>query len=331
MIKVLQIRETPKTKCGGIDANCRAIESAFLDDPNIYIHPIMDFPSNTACITGRGYISYSDVSNAVKQLDPDIIHIHGSYTYTVMQSILAAVRNKKKVVYSPHFHPFYALTKPVTGKVFFHLFIRPFLKLVDTVITINDEDTHWFEKYHQEVIRIPHWSKIDLNKHRQNDAKKGNMILFVGRINDPVKGIEHIYSLPEGTYDIHCIGKGDLLERSDITQHINISDEEMLALYKEASLLVVPSRYEAFSYVSVEALSCGTPIVVSDRVRISDYFENCKYVQTFNYGDTKDFIAAVKRTIGEEVDLEYVSEVFNHNRLKELYKEVYMGECDSIH
>lgn len=324
MVKVLQIRETPKTKCGGIDANCQAIKLAFVDDVDVQMLPIIDFPDRSMNIVKREYISMTDVCNAIEELNPDIVHIHGSYTFSFYNAIMAAVQYKKKIIYSPHFHPFYSLNRPLGGKMFFHLFIRPFLKYVDTIITINFEDTQWFEKYHSKVVRIPHWSKINTNKNNKI-IKKENMILFVGRVNDSIKGIEHVYSLPEGMYDIHCVGKGELIERSDITQHVNISEEELLRLYREASLLVVPSRYEAFSYVSVEALSCNTPIVTSDKVRITDYFKDCNYVRVFKYGDMDDFMVAVKKTIGEKVDLEYVADIFNHDRLKELYKEVYMS------
>lgn len=328
-IKVLQIRETPKTKCGGIDANCRAIESEFVDDSDIHMLPIIDFPKQRIKIIGREYIKKNNIIKAIEQYNPDVIHIHGSYTFSVLISIIVSVKYKKKIIYSPHFHPFYSLNKPLSGKIFFYLFVRPFLKFVDTIITINYEDTSWFEKFHKNVVRIPHWTRIH-NNTIKNISKKDHMILFVGRINDPVKGMEHIYSLPEGEYEIHCVGKGDIVKRSDIIQHVNISDDELLNLYKEASLLVVPSRYEAFSYVSVEALSCNTPIVTSDRVRITDYFKNCSYVNTFKYGNVEEFLIAVKKTIGKNVDLDYVTNVFSHNKLKKLYKDVYLGDRTKI-
>jgi glycosyltransferase involved in cell wall biosynthesis len=321
MTKVLQIRETPKTKCGGIDANCQAIYNAFMSDENIDMLPIKDYKLTEMPYLRSKYIPYKEVYDDIKKANPDIVHIHGSYTFTFMNVVRAAIRLKKKIVYSPHFHPFYSLARPKMGFIFFYMLTRPFLKYVDTVITINSEDTEWFKKYHTNVVRIPHWSK--LNSEGGKVYKKNNQILFVGRINDSIKGIEHIYSLPEGKYDIHCVGKGSLQSRSDITQHINISDEELTKLYAESSLLVIPSRYEAFSYVAVEALSCNTPIVVSDRVRITDYFETCSYVGVFKYHDMCDFVNVVDQTIGQVVDVNHVRYIFDSERLKKRYKEIY--------
>ena len=323
MIKVLQIRETPATKCGGIDANCQAISNAFTYDEDIDMLPIKDYKIIEKSYLRFKYIPYKEVYDDIKEKNPNVVHIHGSYTFTFINVVKAARKLKKKIVYSPHFHPFYSLARPKLGFIFFHVLTRPFLKYVDTVITINSEDTAWFQKFHSNVVRIPHWSKLNPGG-VETYKKKTNQVLFVGRINDSIKGVEHIYSLPEGKYDIHCVGKGDLQTRSDITQHINISDEELSRLYAESSLLVIPSRYEAFSYVAVEALSCNTPIVVSDRVRIADYFETCPYVGIFTYHDMLGFKKAVDQTKGQPVDMDYVKHIFDSDRLKEIYREIYM-------
>ena len=37
----------------------------------------------------------------------------------------------------------------------------------------------------------------------------------------------------------------------------------MPGLYRAADLLVVPSRYESFGLATLEALSCGTPVVAA--------------------------------------------------------------------
>jgi hypothetical protein len=42
-----------------------------------------------------------------------------------------------------------------------------------------------------------------------------------------------------------------------------ISDEEVVRLYAEAELAVVPSLYEGFSLPAIEAMSCGVPVVAT--------------------------------------------------------------------
>jgi glycosyltransferase involved in cell wall biosynthesis len=241
---------------------------------------------------------------------------------TTSISILAAKCCKKRIVFTAHFHPFNTLQRPVLGFIFFHLLIRPFMHFIDAIITLNNEDTMFFRKYKNKVFKIPHW--IPYNVVKPNTIKKKNMILFVGRVNDSNKGFEHIIHLPLEKYEFHCVGIGEV-SNPQIIRHINISREELYDLYAQSSLLVVPSKYEAFSLVSLEALSNNTPILISEGVRIADYLPNCAGVVTFKYGDFNDFINKVENTIGVLVDTKKIFDIFDRSNIKEKYKEIYLN------
>ena len=153
-----------------------------------------------------------------------------------------------------------------------------------------------------------------------SDTKQGNMILFVGR-NDNNKGIFYLYTL-DSKYEIHLVTKGGV-KRKDFIVHNNISSGELSALYERAALVVIPSRYEAFSYVALEAFAHGTPVVMSDRVMIADYLKDCKGYNTFKFGDIKDFLQAVEKTIGQSVDMDKILPQFEKVKIKASYKNVY--------
>ncbi|MFY9718712.1 MAG: glycosyltransferase family 1 protein [Candidatus Cybelea sp.] len=49
-----------------------------------------------------------------------------------------------------------------------------------------------------------------------------------------------------------------------------VSREELLALYRDAAVVAVPSRYEGFGYAAAQALCAGVPCIVSDRTSLPE-------------------------------------------------------------
>jgi glycosyltransferase involved in cell wall biosynthesis len=64
------------------------------------------------------------------------------------------------------------------------------------------------------------------------------------------------------------------VEALDLAERVRflhgVSDAGMPALYNAASLLTTPSFYEGFGLPALEAMSCGTPVVVSDRASLPE-------------------------------------------------------------
>jgi glycosyltransferase involved in cell wall biosynthesis len=104
-----------------------------------------------------------------------------------------------------------------------------------------------------------------------------NEILCVGRASDPNKGVRTLVealALLPGTARLTLVdddssenparrraaqlGCGDRLHLVG-----RISTDELLALYRRAALVVVPSRHEGFGLPAAEAMACGTPVVAS--------------------------------------------------------------------
>lgn len=320
MINILEIRANPISRSNGIVKYCDELREMLVGDKEINIFPVENYPMKRDRFLKERFTS-AFFDKAIQEAD--IVHINGYAAFIVFQSILSSVRHKKKIVYTPHWHPFKYLSHPKRGELFFNVLIKPLVRrYVDVVITLNDEDTAFFSSFHDNVVRIPHW--ISFNIEDNNEIKKDpNMILFVGRLTDENKGVDHLFHLPEGKYNIHCVGAGQRSLRSDMTHHENISDAELRELYLKASLLVVPSRYEAFSYVSLESLCYKTPVLLSDRVRIYDYLHGVTGVDCFRYKNYKEFCQKTDILIGSEVDVKSVSTLFSKESIRQKYKELF--------
>jgi glycosyltransferase involved in cell wall biosynthesis len=97
---------------------------------------------------------------------------------------------------------------------------------------------------------------------------EGPVGLFVGSAQ-PTKGFPMVRWLIERFPQVHWVlalrgaVPEEVAARPGVRLIRNAGFAELPALYNAADFSVCPSRYEAFGYVVVEALACGTPVVAS--------------------------------------------------------------------
>lgn len=118
---------------------------------------------------------------------------------------------------------------------------------------------------------------VELFSPDANVAKSEHDLLCVGRSTDPNKGIRTLIralgKLPEHvTLTLVDDDSPDnqvrdwarevgVLDRLRLTGRVG--QDELVRRYREAAVVVVPSRYEGFGLPAVEALACGTPVVAT--------------------------------------------------------------------
>ncbi|MCE9077071.1 glycosyltransferase family 4 protein [Bacteroides thetaiotaomicron] len=324
MRSVLLLDVKASSLCAGINRYCENLVELFTANSKVEVIQI-DYSRirlKSFKLLGKKIYSFTDLFKYNDLRKCDIIHINGFASIVVLQFFIISILLRKKIVYTPHFHPFEKLNHPLLAKIYFFLLLRPCLYYVKTITTINKEDTAFFKRFHKNVVCIPNWLQQfpDL---RIKEPKNKKLILFVGRA-DANKGIDHLYTIPRNKYEVHCVTSG-YIQRDDFIIHKDASETELKSLYKKASLVVIPSRYEAFSYVALEALSFGTPIVISDRVRIYDYLSHLQGVTTFLYGDYVAFNIAIDITIQQSVPVEKVMSIFDKKKIRNSLLNVYVS------
>lgn len=322
MPKILFIRRNPEGGNDGTVNYCQGLRDMFRDDADIEVLPIPNMRQV------KSLFKYTYEHDTLRQQisQADIVHINGYTALGTVLSLRMAKEMGKKVVYTAHWHPFEYLNRPLAGKLFFRLMLAPQIRrCADIVTAINNEDEAFFNRMHPCVKKIPHWN-VSTPPPATPVQRRQNMILFVGRLNDQVKGIDHLLALPRGKYRIHCVGKGSLpTDRTDFIQHQGISDQELSELYRQAALVVIPSRYEAFSFVALEALSKGTPVLMSNRVRIADYLEGISGYDTFRQGDMTDFRSKIDTAMQMTVDVARIADTFSIDKIRTAYKQLYLS------
>jgi glycosyltransferase involved in cell wall biosynthesis len=107
--------------------------------------------------------------------------------------------------------------------------------------------------------------------------KSESELLCVGRSTDPNKGIatlikalghlpDHVtLTLVDDNSPDNQVrrwaSEAGVLDRLRLTGRV--ASKELVALYRRAAVVVVPSRYEGFGLPAVEAMACGTPVVAA--------------------------------------------------------------------
>ena len=73
-----------------------------------------------------------------------------------------------------------------------------------------------------------------------------------------------------------------------------VGDDELAGLYRAASVLVFPSRYEGFGLPVVEAMASGTPVVASDDAAVREVAADAAI-----YAERAELGAAIRRAVAE--------------------------------
>jgi glycosyltransferase involved in cell wall biosynthesis len=144
----------------------------------------------------------------------------------------------------------------------------------DQIITLSEairrEVIHFFRADPNRVTAIP----LAAAPHFQPQPPRGGRpyFLFAGMM-EPRKNVEAIlsaWSELRSRFDVDLVVAGPHREESSALPRLPglkirgvVSESELAALYCGAIALVYPSLYEGFGLPVLEAMQCGTPVIIS--------------------------------------------------------------------
>lgn len=304
---------------GGVYSYCISLKQMLEESGDFSVTLFSDFKYKNIC--GLNIFSMDTIKEKILEGKFDFIHINGFMTFLPYQLYFLLKRNKINIpiIYTPHAHPFYTLRHPNRNKLFYYCFNNKVIKQSYKVICNNNEDYSFFSKKNKEARKIVEWYTIE--PENIDIPKNFKRILFVGR-NDSNKRLDFLYCLPKGKYEVVCI-TNKKPERDDFLYLHDLSKEELINEYKKSDLLVVPSKYESFSLVTLESMCVGTPVLLSDRCRIIDWLGETSGYSVFRYDDKDDFLSKIDKTMKQKIDTEYLKKVFSKESALTQYREIY--------
>jgi len=219
-------------------------------------------------------------SVSMAEFTEEIIRFHARKRYDILHShywLSGVVANKIKNVFPalPWVHSFHTIEalKKITGDRVRIEAEREILCSCDFIISPTFEEKEWIKRLYPKasVLVIPHGVSLDDFPFRKDGSRN---ILFVGRI-DPVKGIELLIEslkFVKGGFTLNIAGgpSKDISYYKDIKSNASgypirflgkVPHKKLYKLYQDSCMLVLPSYYESFGLVALEAMSCGRAVV----------------------------------------------------------------------
>jgi glycosyltransferase involved in cell wall biosynthesis len=144
-------------------------------------------------------------------------------------------------------------------------------------------------------------------------ARASDEILCVGRSTDPNKGIDTLIAAlarVPGHVRLTLVdddGSDNKVRRwarekgvqDRITLTGRVDSSALIELYRRATLVVVPSRFEGFGLPAVEAMACGTPVVATRAGALTEVIERTRGGLLVERDDPAALAAGITRLVGD--------------------------------
>jgi len=187
------------------------------------------------------------------------------------------------------------------------------------------------QQYYEDLLQYGPTVKIlpplDRDKFQPGSVKKGRL----NRI--PVLGVSgYVYkggrkgedlvrqALKEGDYEWRGMGKGWPVPTKEYPY------SKIQEFYQGLDILVCPATIEGVPYPPIEALACGTKIVIPRGVGLLDELPDLPGIERYNAGDWKDMMKAIDRCVAAEAspeDLRSATEPFTDQNWVEEHEKAF--------
>lgn len=251
---------------------------------------------------------FFDVVNNISKYD--LVHITAFWNFPVLSGSIGSALNKKPYIISPRgvlYDAAINIKSKWIKKLYFSLIGRHYLNAANGIHFTTRHELEGiadFIKINTKSFVVPNGLDLSrftnlpekgLFKNKYPALKDRKYILFLGRINRQ-KGLDILSkafsNLANAFKDLFLViagpdesGYKKELEKQFIDYKLSqrvifpgMLTRDKLSAYIDAEAFVLPSYFENFGMSVVEAMACGVPVVISDKVGI------CREVQASNSG-----------------------------------------------
>ena len=271
---------------------------------------------DTYSYDGRGPLSLVRLTwiiwKKIRKTNPNIVHFHSSFPGFAGRFPMLFMRNRPACVFCAHGWSF-EMEMPRWRQVLYAKIERLLSFATDAIVKISMSDHRASLAAglnESRCVYLP--NGIDFSETTSDEdvvPMDSDMInlLFVGRF-DRQKGIDLLMDAMAGLVGkpirLFVVGE-PVLGGAEVVPSANVeflgwrSRNRLRYLFTHADAVVMPSRWEGFGMVAIEAMCCGTAVIASDRGALPEVVRHGESGLIFALDDRKglvEVLTALKRS-----------------------------------
>ena len=286
----------------------------------------------------------------LREVGPDIIHIHSPLSFI---STLASACSGDVPLVATYHGDFYKSSLPgnILKNLRNHLQLPYALCKARRVMVLTESDKRLVASYGVDdglVEVVP--PGLDLDVYKPDDGDLGSVdgrVLYVGRVVYE-KGIRELIDafarVCEGTegVDLLVAGTGYAMEdmrrraeRMGIGPRVRflgwVDHDDLIPLYKEACVVVLPSFSEGLPYAMLEAMAAGRPVICSDVSGMNELVHHDENGLLFDIEDPEGLRRAMDRLLSDPAECDRLGRRAREDCLARFSKERWLDDVERVY
>jgi glycosyltransferase involved in cell wall biosynthesis len=246
------------------------------------------------------------IQKTVNEINPDIVHVHGTFAGFFLRTLFFFKRKRPVVIYCSHGWAFLMDTLPWKRKLF--AVVEKLLSLrTDFIINISNHEYQMAMNYglspKKSVVVYNGVSDAPPSNHLPFAVKKEKInLLYVGRF-DRQKGFDLLLEVfnEHKFEEVNLYLVGDtVLKQCDYKFPDNaikigwVDNSEIDRYMKACDAVIVPSRWEGFGIVAIEAMRNKKPVIASNRGALPEIIQHGVNGYIFDFDNKEELVSIVQ-------------------------------------
>lgn len=232
------------------------------------------------------FSAIKQIHEVIEEVNPDIIHVHSTWAGLFVRLPYLFRKRKAKIIYQSHGWAFLMDTSKYKKNIY-ALVERILSMPTDKIINISNYEQNQAIKYglnKNKMIMIYNGVEDKVNKSnlKLNWDKNKINLLFVGRL-DKQKGLDLFLDVYDKMKleNIHLYVIGTSVLDNNLPQNTKyvtylgwVDSKDIDEYYQACDAVIMPSRWEGFGLVAIEAMRNSKPVIASNMGALPELIKN---------------------------------------------------------